>query len=162
MGLLDNILGSGGKPAVPGGDFAKPLLLALLALFASGAMSGGRKQEPASPAPSPSPDPSGAAAPDPSPDSVVDGLGGLLAKLRQKGLGDQADSWVKSGPNKDVSPNQIDTALGRDVLDELSSRTGLSRDQILDQLARILPAAVDRMTPEGRLPTGREMARLTG
>jgi uncharacterized protein YidB (DUF937 family) len=54
----------------------------------------------------------------------------------------------------------VSDALGRDVVDELSRRTGLSRDQVVEELARMLPSTVDRLTPEGRLPTQGEMARL--
>jgi uncharacterized protein YidB (DUF937 family) len=32
-------------------------------------------------------------------------------------------------------------------------QTGLSRDELLKRLSQVLPEAVDKMTPEGRLPT---------
>jgi uncharacterized protein YidB (DUF937 family) len=51
-------------------------------------------------------------------------------------------------------------ALGGDVVNELSRRTGLSRDQVVDELARMLPNVVDNLTPDGRLPTRQEIMRL--
>jgi uncharacterized protein YidB (DUF937 family) len=53
-------------------------------------------------------------------------------------------------------------ALGSDVVDQLSRRTGLSRDEVIGELAKMLPNVVDRMTPDGRLPTQRELERLWG
>jgi len=46
------------------------------------------------------------------------------------------------------------------MVDELARRTGLSRDQVLNELARMLPSAVDRMTPGGRLPSRHEIEQL--
>jgi uncharacterized protein YidB (DUF937 family) len=87
------------------------------------------------------------------------GLAELLERFKQTGNGDVADSWVKTGPNKDIAPNQLETAIGPDVLDALSEQTGLSREEILRRLSQELPTAVDRYTPAGRLPTQDELAR---
>jgi uncharacterized protein YidB (DUF937 family) len=54
----------------------------------------------------------------------------------------------------------VSGALGRDVIDQLSLRTGLSRDEVVTELARMLPNAVDKLTPDGRLPTKQELLRL--
>jgi uncharacterized protein YidB (DUF937 family) len=83
---------------------------------------------------------------------VRDGLGELVGRFQRNGRGDVAQSWVNHGPNQDIEPNDLETAIGRDVLAELSQRTGLSRDDLLTRLSRQLPSAVDRYTPEGRLP----------
>jgi len=80
------------------------------------------------------------------------GLNELVQSFRQSGQGEIADSWVSSGPNKDVAPNQIERAIGPDVLATLSQQTGLSRDEILARLSRELPTAGDRYTPDGRMP----------
>ena len=81
------------------------------------------------------------------------GLGELVENFRRSGQGDVADSWVGTGPNKEVAPQQLEQAIGPDVLDALAQQTGLSRQEILNRLSRELPTAVDRYTPEGRLPT---------
>jgi uncharacterized protein YidB (DUF937 family) len=81
-----------------------------------------------------------------------DGLGELMDRFQQSGRGDVAQSWVKTGPNREIAPNDLESAIGTDVLAELSQRTGLSRDELLARLSRELPSAVDRYTPEGRLP----------
>jgi uncharacterized protein YidB (DUF937 family) len=54
----------------------------------------------------------------------------------------------------------VSAALGRDVVDQLSLRTGLSRDQVVAELARMLPNVVDKLTPDGRLPTKQEIMQL--
>lgn len=81
------------------------------------------------------------------------GLGELVDRFKQSGHGDIADSWVGTGPNKDVAPQQLEKAIGPDVLDTLSQQTGLSREELIARLSRELPRAVDQYTPEGRLPS---------
>jgi uncharacterized protein YidB (DUF937 family) len=161
MGLLDNVFGSSTGSAVPGGNVTKPLMIALLALLASRYMSGGSKEAPASARPDTAPTLPDS-IPDPSPGTILGGLGGLLKQFQQKGLGEVADSWIKTGPNKAVAAGQISDALGPDVIDTLSQRTGLSKDEVLQILSQVLPNAVDQFTPQGRLPSQQELARLIG
>ena len=80
------------------------------------------------------------------------GLGELLDRFKQNGQGDAAESWIGKGPNKELPPPQLKQAIGPDVLAALEQQTGLSQDEILARLSRELPAAVDRYTPDGRLP----------
>ncbi len=87
------------------------------------------------------------------------GIGELVDRFREKGLGDTADSWVGTGANKELEPKQLEQAIGPEVLDTLTKQTGLSRDELLDRLTRELPKAVDKFTPQGRVPTESEMAR---
>ena len=81
------------------------------------------------------------------------GLNELVERFQQSGQGDIADSWVGHGPNKEVAPNQLEQAVGPDVLATLSQQTGLLREELLARLSRELPTAVDKYTPEGRLPS---------
>ena len=84
------------------------------------------------------------------------GLGDLLNQFQQKGLGDQAGSWVSNGPNKQVSPGDLANALGADQIEALTSQSGLSRDELLQGLSQYLPDVVNQMTPDGRLPSEEE------
>ena len=81
------------------------------------------------------------------------GLSELLEKFRQSGHGDAADSWVSPGPNKELPPPQLETAIGPDVMAALQKQTGLSREEIVARLSKDLPRAVDELTPDGRLPS---------
>jgi len=87
------------------------------------------------------------------------GHGELIDRFKQSGHADTADSWVKSGPNKDCSPAQLEQAIGPEVLDTLSKHTGLAREELLSRLCREIPNAVDKYTPQGRLPTEADFAR---
>jgi uncharacterized protein YidB (DUF937 family) len=80
------------------------------------------------------------------------GIGELLEKFKQNGQGETAQSWVNDGPNKEVSPPQLKQAIGSDVLAALEQQTGLSQEELLARLSRELPAAVDKYTPDGRVP----------
>lgn len=79
------------------------------------------------------------------------GLNGLLQKLQQSGLAEQAASWVGTGSNLPVDARQIGDALGGTDLADLAARFGLSQDQISGSLADMLPQVVDRLTPNGRV-----------
>jgi uncharacterized protein YidB (DUF937 family) len=87
------------------------------------------------------------------------GLGDLLRQFQQAGHGDTANSWVSPGPNKQIAPNDLATALGADQIDTLTSQTGLSRDDLLSGLSQQLPEVIDKLTPDGRLPTESEASR---
>src|SRR6516165_8845047 len=80
------------------------------------------------------------------------GLGELLERFTRSGQGEVAQSWVNDGPNKEIAPPQLKQAIGADVLAALEKQTGLSQDELLARLSRELPAAVDKYTPDGRLP----------
>ena len=91
---------------------------------------------------------------------LSEGLGGLVDSFKQSGQGKLADSWVQSGPNQPVRSEQLQQAIGEDVLTALEERTGLSRDELLSRLATAIPSAVDGFTPDGRLPTEEEANRF--
>jgi uncharacterized protein YidB (DUF937 family) len=80
------------------------------------------------------------------------GLSELVENFKRNGQGEVAESWVGRGPNKEVAPQQLEQAIGPDVLEELSRQTGMTRDEILAKLSRELPQAVDQYTPDGRIP----------
>src|SRR6516225_931154 len=143
------------RSVAPGGNIGKPLLLALGALLASGALfRGSSTGQTASPAPQPTSD-EGAGG-------VLGGLGGLLNKLQQGGLGDVTKSWVGNGQNQPVSPNQLGSALGPSILKTVSQLTGLSEEDLTKQLSQVLPGVVNGLTPNGRLPTVAELSKMMG
>ncbi|WP_065754595.1 YidB family protein [Bradyrhizobium paxllaeri] len=86
------------------------------------------------------------------------GLGDLMKQLQQNGLGDQADSWVSNGPNKQVEPGDLANALGADQIESLASQSGLSRNDLLQGLSQFLPDVVNHLTPDGRLPSENELS----
>jgi uncharacterized protein YidB (DUF937 family) len=90
-------------------------------------------------------------------DLLSNGLRDLVDSFKQAGHGEQADSWIGPGPNKQIGPSDLERALGPDVLATLSQQTGLSRGEILSRLSKNLPDAVDKYTPQGRIPTAAEL-----
>ena len=89
---------------------------------------------------------------------ISGGLGDLLKQLQQNGHGDTANSWVSPGPNKQISPNDLASALGADQINTLASQTGLSRDDLLAGLSQHLPDVINQLTPHGRLPNENEVS----
>jgi uncharacterized protein YidB (DUF937 family) len=92
--------------------------------------------------------------------NVSEGLRDLVDRFRSTGQGAKADSWVSMEANRDLQPDELETAIGRDTINELSQKTGLSREEILKRLTAALPETVDRLTPDGRLPSEIEAQNL--
>jgi uncharacterized protein YidB (DUF937 family) len=141
------------RSSAPGSNIGKPLMIALGALLASGVLfRGGGAGQPATTG-SQSTSNEGAGG-------LLGGLGGLLEKLQQGGLGNVTNSWIGSGQNQPVSPNQVGSALGPNIIKTLAQQSGLSEDELTKQLSQVLPGVVDKLTPNGRLPTLAELSQL--
>jgi uncharacterized protein YidB (DUF937 family) len=80
------------------------------------------------------------------------GVNGLLDKLKQSGLREQADSWVATGENKPVDPEQLKQALGDEELGAVSQKSGLDIGKLAPMLAVFLPMVIDQLTPGGQRP----------
>jgi uncharacterized protein YidB (DUF937 family) len=81
------------------------------------------------------------------------GVQGVVNQFERNGLGSTVRSWVGTGPNQVVSPEEVHRALGPDLLQQLAEKSGLSVQELTQKLAQVLPQAVDKMTPDGTLPT---------
>ena len=143
------------RSAFPDGNVPKSLTDVLGALLGSDVLTGGGAGQTASAGSQPTTDTSDAGG-------VLGGLGGLLNKLQQGGLGDQTKSWVGTGQNQPVSPGQLGQALGPNIIKTLSQMTGVSEDQLTKQLSQGIPVIVNWMTPNGRLPTVAELSKMIG
>jgi uncharacterized protein YidB (DUF937 family) len=184
MGLLDILNGMQNGPHGPSHPSTQsnagmsPMTMAILALLAWKAVkhfSPGSTQPNAAPAPSPVPPPAGGGLGGGLGNILAGGLGGLLGggaagsvlsgglgdllhQFQQNGQGEIANSWVGKGQNQPISKGDLANALGADQLDQLSSHSGMSRDELLDGLSQYLPEVVDHLTPEGRLPNANEVS----
>ncbi|MEO8530622.1 MAG: YidB family protein [Deltaproteobacteria bacterium] len=83
---------------------------------------------------------------------VAGGLIELVDRFRSGGQGAAADSWISNRENATIGEGDIESVLGEDTISELSEKTGLSRSELLNRLSQGLPAAVNTLTPDGRLP----------
>jgi uncharacterized protein YidB (DUF937 family) len=124
MGLLDSVLGQvlGGAQRAPGGAGADNAALLQAVLGMLGN------------------------------DAPGGGLNGLVAGFQRSGLGDVVSSWISSGQNQPISPAQLSQVLGPDALDALTRQTGGQSDDVLGQLAQLLPHVIDQLTPHGQVP----------
>ena len=80
------------------------------------------------------------------------GLTGLLGRFQQAGLGHVTDSWVGTGSNQPVSPQQLEQVLGQQQVQQMAQQANMHPQDLLSQLSQILPQVVDRLTPNGQLP----------
>lgn len=133
MGLLDSVLGSvlgGGQAQAPRGDTSGTLMQIVAAMLANQGQGAG------------------------SAAGGLGGLAGLAEQFQRGGLGKVMNSWIGTGQNLPISPDQLGGVLGGDVLGKLTQHTGMNQGDLLGQLSQLLPQMVDRATPEGRIPEG--------
>ncbi len=148
MGLLDSILGSvlGGGQNQNSGQAA--LINAVIQMIAnkggSGAMGNAMN--------------SGGGG-------GLGGLGGLIGALTQGGLGNVASSWVGTGQNLPISPEQLQNALGGGgggLLAQIAQQAGMSHGDAASGLSQVLPGLIDKLTPDGQLPQQDTLENLLG
>lgn len=156
MGLFDNAV----QDAVPGGNLAKPIMIALGALLLKKMLTRDTtpapQSAPASPAGLP-PMPGGLGGAVGGDGGLLGGLGDLVSKFQKAGHGDAVNSWVGTGPNQPIQPGQIGGALGQTTISDLARQAGISEQDLLNGLAQALPGVIDKLTPGGRLPTAAEL-----
>lgn len=185
MGLLDGLLG--GDPRRQGGSGGmSPMMMALLGLLAYQAMKGkgglsdifgggqARAGQPGQPGAGQPGDGGGGLggllsggglggllAGGAGGSILSGGLGDLLDQFKQNGQGDKVDSWISQGSdNKPINTSELQEALGPERLDWLAQQTGMSKDELLAGLSQELPGMVDKLTPEGHVPTEQEAQRM--
>jgi uncharacterized protein YidB (DUF937 family) len=81
------------------------------------------------------------------------GLQNIANQFEKNGFGDTMKSWISQGQNLPITADQIRQALGSDKVKELAAKMGLPADKIADLLAQHLPQAIDKVTPDGKLPS---------
>ena len=82
------------------------------------------------------------------------GLGGLVEKFNQGGMGDHVKSWIGNGQNLPISAEQITQILGSDTVRTMAAKLGIDPDQAAQQLSAMLPGLIDKLTPHGEAPAG--------
>ena len=147
MGLLDDTL----RQLTQGGNVPQPLLAVIQELLLGKPQAGSQTS------------PSQHQAQAPQANAAADGanfggLGGLLAQLQAAGLGDAVKSWIGPGQNAPVEPEDLGEALGQKNVGKLADKAGVGQDDLLTQLARVLPGLIDKLTADGRIPSQAELA----
>jgi uncharacterized protein YidB (DUF937 family) len=141
MGFFDD--------AVPGGNIAKPLVMALGALLVGKMMTGGSAPVQTA-VPTAGPAQTGQR-------SLLGGLSGLLETLSGAGHGETVASWLGAGQNAPIQPDKLGSALGQTTVSDLARTAGISETELLAQLSHVLPGVVDKLTPNGRIPSAAEV-----
>ncbi len=80
------------------------------------------------------------------------GVQGLVGQFEQQGMGATIQSWIGNGPNQAISAEQLQKVIGSDALTQLAGRFGINPQDMLQKVAQALPAAVDKLTPDGVVP----------
>lgn len=153
MGLLDSVIGALGGGLGGGRGGQADLLQAVIAMLAQGGLSGsgGAQSGGGGLGGMLGGALGGALGGGSSGGGLSGGLGGLVQQFEQAGLGDVVGSWIGTGQNKSISPDQLGSVLGPDVLAQLARQVGMSEGEVGGQLSELLPQLVDKLTPNGQL-----------
>jgi len=77
----------------------------------------------------------------------------LLNQFKKSGMEDVIKSWIGTGQNQPISPTELREAIGQKTVNDLSRQTGAPQDDLLSQLSKYLPGVIDKLTPNGQLPS---------
>jgi uncharacterized protein YidB (DUF937 family) len=80
------------------------------------------------------------------------GLQGVLGRFRERGLSQQADSWVGTGQNMNISPDQLQQVFGSSTISDIATRLGVSEQEAGSEMAQVLPEIINQLTPQGQVP----------
>ena len=73
-------------------------------------------------------------------ESIVEkngGVEGLVNQFQQKGFGGVAQSWVGTGENQSLSPDQLNKVLGSDAIKALATKAGLTPEELSAKISSI-------------------------
>jgi uncharacterized protein YidB (DUF937 family) len=90
------------------------------------------------------------------------GMGGLVQKFEQAGMGDIIKGWISTGPNPAINAGQLASALGPETIKALAAKTGLDQNALLGGLAAQLPQLIDQLTPDGNAVEGDQLQKALG
>ena len=95
--------------------------------------------------------------------SSGNGLAGLAQQFEQQGLGHLMQSWIGTGPNPPISPDQLHQVLGEEQVAQIAQQHGMQGSEVTSALAALLPQLVDKLTPQGQVPHKNDLqGMLTG
>ena len=80
------------------------------------------------------------------------GVQGIVTQFEKQGLGPTVQSWIGNGPNQSISPDQVHQVFGSGMIAQLAAKAGMNPQDLAQKLSQVLPTAIDKMTPEGRIP----------
>ncbi|RYF00919.1 MAG: DUF937 domain-containing protein, partial [Oxalobacteraceae bacterium] len=88
------------------------------------------------------------------------GFAPLLVTTRDAGHADLVAQWLGDDPKAGaISPDEAESILGADWIDETSRSLGISRDETRIGTAVALPSVVHELTPGGMSPAADERER---
>ena len=148
MGLLDSVIGALGQGAGGQQNPQAALISAIVGMLAQGGGSGGGGGGLGSALGG------GGAGGAAGAGGGLGGLGGLVEQFARHGMGDVAKSWVGTGQNLPISPDQLGQVLGGDTIGKMAGQLGMNQGDLLGQLSHMLPQVVDKLTPRGQIPQG--------
>jgi uncharacterized protein YidB (DUF937 family) len=88
------------------------------------------------------------------------GMNGLLDNLSTSGADEQVKSWVGTGDNKPITPDDVTKAFGADHIAQAAKDAGVTPDVAASELCKALPEVVDTASPTGQAPTAGDFDQM--
>jgi uncharacterized protein YidB (DUF937 family) len=82
------------------------------------------------------------------------GVQGIVAQMEKQGFGNTVKSWVGTGANAPITPDQVHAAFGTEVISNMAAKFGLNPQDLAQKLSQVLPQAIDHLTPNGTVKSG--------
>jgi uncharacterized protein YidB (DUF937 family) len=79
------------------------------------------------------------------------GLGKILGGL-QGSHASKLSSWVGTGPNDEIEPDELEAVLGSDQVAQIARDSGVSHEEAKGSLSKLLPGVIDHLSPNGSMP----------
>ena len=90
----------------------------------------------------------------------VGGIAGLQQMFQQKGLGNVVSSWIGTGQNLPISPDQLHNVLQGSALQNLAAKSGMDTTQLAGLFSQLMPHVVDKLTPNGQVPDASALSQM--
>lgn len=90
------------------------------------------------------------------------GLQKLLSNLQSRDAGDKAQSWVSTGENMQITPQELEQAVGSTEIEQIAQQAGALPEETKEVLAQALPQVVDKFTPNGEISDQAQLDDMLG
>jgi uncharacterized protein YidB (DUF937 family) len=89
-------------------------------------------------------------------------LSNITRGFHSAGLDNVLQSWVGTGENLPITGDQVKQVLGSGNVADLGARAGLTESDASNALAGMLPQVIDKLTPDGKLPSQGDLSSALG
>jgi uncharacterized protein YidB (DUF937 family) len=80
------------------------------------------------------------------------GLANVVKNFEAAGFVSKVRSWISAAPNQPINSVEALQLFGLNALRDMAKKAGIPVERLRDLMAELLPLAIDKATPGGKLP----------